>query len=145
MGSMSLSGNNNRLIAENISFTARGNKEEFKRKLKSMKEMYTIQIPKVILSGIDWWGLGNGESFVASDLTVSNGKFDIYLDRSLPDRKVKVNNFPHQILMRAPFPISVGKIKLEHANLSYSEFNPAINKTGTVYVDDIFAEGKNIF
>jgi hypothetical protein len=96
------------------------------------------------VSGINWWDLANQKNIIANEATISNASCDIFLDRSLPFRKVKVNNFPHQILMRLPVPLSITKMHIRHCNLAYSEHNPGMDKTGTVYINDMNGEVTNI-
>jgi len=46
--------------------------------------------------------------------------------------------------MRIPIPVSISKIYFQHANYSYTEYNPGLDKTGSVYFDDLKGEGTNV-
>ena len=71
--------------------------------------------------------------------------FSDFLDRSVPQSpSVKMNNFPHQLLMRIPFRVSAADVELSHVNVSYEEFNPVSGKFGTVWFDNINARMRNI-
>ena len=106
--------------------------------------MFTLAIPKLALSGIDWWEIANGKSIIAEEAMMENGKCEVYLDRSLPFRKIKQNNFPHQILMRTPMPFSIAKMKMHHTKLIYTEYNPGMGQTGNVIVSDVNGTVVNI-
>lgn len=64
--------------------------------------MYDLVIPKITLSNVNWWDLTNEETIIANEAVINSSTCNIFLDRSLPFRKVRLNNFPHQILMRIP-------------------------------------------
>lgn len=122
----------------------RFNKLQFESHLHARKEMYNLSIPKIILHGISWSELTNYKNIIANSAVVSNGSCKIFLDRSLPFRHVKINNFPQQILMRIPVAISIAQMHIRECNLAYSEHNPGMNKTGTIYIDHLKGEITNI-
>ena len=143
-GSIDISTAENDVTALNIELHPRGNKQQFESKLSERREMYNMVIPKITLSDINWWDLTNEETIIANEAVINSSTCSIFLDRSLPFRKVGLNNFPHQILMRIPIPVSISKIYFHHSNLSYTEYNPGMDKTGTIYIDDINGEVTNI-
>ena len=56
--------------------------------------MFTIDIPKLTLSGIDWWEIVNGKSLIAKEAMYWKMAIcEVYLDRSLPFRKIKTEQF----------------------------------------------------
>lgn len=121
-----------------------GGKKQFENKLLARKEMYDIKIPQIKLSKINWWRLQNEKCIDAKQGMINNGICKVFLDRSLPFRNVKQNNFPQQLLMRIPIPISISKMRLVNSNLYYSEYNPAMSKTGTIYINNINGSITNI-
>jgi hypothetical protein len=133
--SVNISTIDNNVTALDIQLHPRFNKQKFESHLHERKEMYNLIIPKLTLSGINWWNLTNQKNIIAKEAILRNGSINIFLDRSLPFRKVKINNFPHQILMRLPIKMYITKMLIRNCNLTYSEHNPGLNKTGTVYID----------
>src|SRR5205814_6626785 len=97
--SIDISTAENNLTALNIELHPRGSKQQFESHLSQRKEIYNLVIPKIILSDVNWWDLTNEETIIANEAVVNNSRCDIFLDRSLPFRKVRINNFPHQILI----------------------------------------------
>lgn len=142
--SINISTAENKITAHNFELHPRFNKKQFESHLHERKEMYNITIPKISLHGINWWNLTNQKNIIAHESMINNGSCKIFLDRSLPFRKVKINNFPHQILMRIPVPIYITAMHIRHCKLAYSEYNPGMDKTGTVYIDDLNGEVTNI-
>ncbi|MGZ7117898.1 MAG: hypothetical protein ACXVHS_10735, partial [Methanobacterium sp.] len=142
--SINISTADNKVVALDIQLHPRFNKQKFESHLHERKEMYNLTIPKLTLSGINWWDLTNQKNIIAKEAIVSNGSCNIFLDRSLPFRKVKINNFPHQILMRLPIKMYITKTLIRNCNLTYSEYNPGLNKTGSVYIDNMNGVVTNI-
>ena len=46
--------------------------------------------------------------------------------------------------MRIPVPVSIKEMHIRNCNLAYSEHNPGMDKTGTIYIDDMNGEVTNI-
>jgi len=134
----------NKITALNCELHPRFNKKQFESHLHERKEMYNLEIPKITLEGINWWNLINQKNIIADEAVINNGSCKIFLDRSLPFRKVKIHNFPQQILMRIPVPISIAEMHIRHCKLAYSEYNPGMDKTGTIYIDDMNGAVTNI-
>lgn len=142
--SVTISTVQNNVTALNIQLHPRFNKQEFESHLHERKEMYNLIVPKLTLSGINWWNLANQKNIIARKAVISNGSCNIFLDRALPFRKVKVNNFPQQILMRIPVQMYITKTLIRNCELAYSEYNPGMDKTGTIYIDHMNGEVNNI-
>ncbi len=136
-GSVNISTAANKMTLLNVLLEPRLSKQQFEAKLTTRKNLYHFSLPEIILSGINWWQLANGQSLVAKEALVNKGTLKVFLDRSLPFGKLKQNNFPHQLLMRISNPVYIPKTTLRHLNLIYSEYNPGFAKTGIIYLDDI--------
>lgn len=140
---INISTNEDEITAQGFELHPRFNQQQFESHLRERKEMYNLSIPKITLHGVGWSKLSD-QKIIANQAVMSNGSFKIFLDRSLPFRHVKINNFPHQILMRIPVPISIKEMDIHKCNLAYSEYNPGMNKTGTVYIDNLNGQVTNI-
>ena len=142
--SINISTDEDKITTRGFELHPRFNKQQFESHLRERKEIYNLSIPKITLHGISWSKLTNTKNIVANEAVISNGSCKIFLDRSLPFRHVKIDNFPHQILMRIPMPVSIRKMHIRQCNLEYSEHNPGMDKTGTIYIDDMNGEVTNI-
>lgn len=141
---INMSTTEDKITAHGFQLHPRFNKQQFESHLHDRKEMYNLSIPKITLHGISWSKLTNYKNIIANSAVVSNGSCKIFLDRSLPFRHVKINNFPQQILMRIPVAISIAQVHIHECNLAYSEYNPGMDKTGTIYIDHLKGEITNI-
>jgi len=143
-GSLYVSGEKHKIIATDVELKPRGDKQEFESKLSSRKVMFHLTFPKITVGIIDWWSMINHEKFIAKEADIKNGIFYVYLDKSLPAAPLKLNNFPQQILMDIPVPVSVTKLTLHSLNVSFEEFNPDTKKSATTFFDNINGTANNI-
>ncbi len=118
-----------------FSFGSPLSKQAFVKKQKQAKEMYGLSIPTVTLTGVDWWSLLNEEDVLATEVEMRGGKFSVYFNRSLPSKK-KLGNFPNQLLLKLPFKLDIARIKIRNLDLSYEEYNPLSQQSGTIYFDN---------
>ena len=140
-----ISGEKHSLVATGVTLKPHGGKEAFNKKIKYRKEMYTADFPKVTLSGANWWAILHRDKFIAERADIDKGSFLIYLDNTPPTSPtIKIANFPDQLLMKIPVPISIAKIKLKHIKLTYEEYEPKIKKNGFAYFDNVEAEITNV-
>ena len=142
-GNISITGEDHTITALNVQLKPRYNRQEFAKKLRYGKDMYNLVLPKVILRDVKWEALINNEEFVSKYAEIHGGSFSIFFDRALPKPPIELNNFPHQVLMRIPFPFSIMKCNVRNLDLSYEEHNPLTDKNGIVYFDNINAEIDN--
>jgi len=141
---INISTTENNLTVQKFQLHPRGGKQQFESKLTTRRGMYDIEIPKVIFSDINWWQLANEESLIAKKAVVENGEFTVFLNRSFPFRNVRRQSFPHQMLMQIPIPIYIKRMQFVKLNVSYSEYNPGMDKQGTIYVNDVNGQVSNI-
>lgn len=135
--SINISAATQTLSAKDIELIPRGSKQQFQKKLIGRQDMFTIKVPKLILTGIDWWSFANEDKLIAKQADVYNCMFKDFLDRTLPPKKFKINNYPHQSLMKLKMPVLIKNVRLHNMNLTYEELNPNSGKAGTLYFDDI--------
>ncbi|MEP6596263.1 MAG: hypothetical protein ABJA71_09970 [Ginsengibacter sp.] len=134
---ISIAAEQHTLTLHDAELNPRGNRRQFEGKLQFRKEMYHVNFPKVVLSGVDWWAIMNHESFIAKKGEITGGTYTIFLDRSLPKSPaIKLDNFPHQLLMKIPVPVSVNKLTISHVNVSYEEYNPDARQGATAFFDN---------
>ena len=143
-GSINISGVEDKLTALNVEIHPTLSKQQFQKQFTTRKEIFNISMPSISLTGIDWWLLFNEGALTANEALMENSRCSVYLNRSLPFRKVKQNNFPHQVLMEIPVPISILKLKMLNAQLNYTEFNPGMERTGNIIIDKLSGEMTNI-
>jgi len=143
-GSINISATRNTLTAQDIEFIPRHSKAQFQKRNTERKDRMEIKIPKLVLSGIDWWLLANYESIIADRADIYNCRFEDYIDKSMPPKKLIPANYPHQALQKIPIPIAVNILQIHDMNLSYDEYNPLSEQQGTVYFSRINGTVKNL-
>lgn len=143
---INISATRHQLTALNITLSPRGNREQFVKKLKRRQDMFDIKARKVTLNEIDWYSMLNEDKIIVNEGIIDDCDFKDYFDRSVPPSKTvsPVTNFPHQSLMRMTLPVYVQNINLRNCNVTYEEFNPAANASGTIYFDNINGQLSNI-
>ncbi len=130
---------------KNIIFEPRYKTEAFIKKLPFVKERYDATFSSLHLSDINWWSIIASESFIVSKGTLSKGRLNIFLDRSLPPFPTsKVGNYPHQLLMKLKIPIDVKKLEITKLDISYKEYNPNSEKAGEITFKNLEATITNI-
>ena len=134
------------LVANQVAFIPRGNKEQFEKKIKFQDNRFDMLFPKVVAKNIDWWALANNESFICDEVQLHNSSIKDYIDRRLPtsDSTNNIQDFPHQLVMEIPLKIDIKKLRLYNFNVAYEEFNPSANRSGTVTFNDLNGTITNI-
>jgi hypothetical protein len=141
---ISVSATKHRLLAKNISLQPRYTKQQFARKAGFMKERFQISIPSIECNMINWWNLVNEDMLLADQVVVHGGSVHIYLDRSLPEGKPKLNSFPSQLMMKLPLQLHIPKLQLRNIDVVYEEFNPASGQTGKFDITGLNGEVNNM-
>ncbi|MFL5808453.1 MAG: hypothetical protein ACJ749_02970 [Flavisolibacter sp.] len=144
IASITVSASKKTAIARNISFHPKYSKQEFGKKAGFMKERYDLSIPSIELENLDWQSILQDNKIVATDAVLNGAQLGIYLDRSLPEGKAKVNNFPSQLLMHLPMKINIARLNAKNVDVIYEEFNPASGQTGRLYAENLNGEVRNI-
>jgi len=55
-----------------------------------------------------------------------------------------MKGFPHQLIMKLPLKIAVGKVRVNDLDLVYEEFSKLSNQTGKLYVDNLQGSISNL-
>jgi hypothetical protein len=140
---ISVSATKHRLLAKNISLEPRYSKRQFARKAGVMTERFQISIPSIECNAVDWWNLVNEDMLRADEASIHGGSVHVYFDRSLPEGKPKLNNFPSQLLMKVPLQLHIPKLHLQNINIVYEEYNPLSGQTGTFDITGLHAQINN--
>ncbi len=130
---------------KSLKFNPRLSVNKFYERIKHQQDRFELNIAEVNFQKVDWWAMLAQESFFLNKISMRNGKIRIYSDKSQPvDSGSKVGKYPHQMLMKLPFPLKIDAISLENFDLSFTELNPKTSQTGTVTFDNIRATISNV-
>ncbi|MEP7107284.1 MAG: hypothetical protein ABI760_04865 [Ferruginibacter sp.] len=118
--------------------------QQFVHQSSFQNDLYNLTVSNIILSGVNINRLISNKEFV-----VENASFQptikIFNDRNLPpDSSSKIGKYPHQSLLKLPFPIYLHSVKINHGLVSYREKALKSKLTGDVFFSDINATLLNI-
>ncbi|MHA4845348.1 hypothetical protein ACX0G7_14345 [Flavitalea antarctica] len=116
----------------------------FMKQFKYQRDRFDFALSDIRLNGIDPVGLAYGELH-ADSLTVSSSRFNIYRDARMPRDKVnRVGQYPHQMIMKIPFPVNIEKGFFNNSFVEYKEVNAKTGKAGRVQFNRVQANMTNI-
>lgn len=146
LGSVTVSADRRRLLIKGLSYEPNGGKAAFEKRLKTRNDMYTIQFPDIAAEDVDWWALVNRQSLYAGSITLNGGLVKDYFDRSLPSsgKPTRKDNYPHQMLTQLSFPVRVESVNVKGIDVVYEEFNPEVQKSGTITFNHITGSIRNL-
>lgn len=128
----------------NLTLKPEGTKEDFSKLIEYQQDRYDIKIAEGTIKNINWFSLLAGEGFYGDEIIAERATVNIYHDRSLPSGPPKSDNFPHQLLIKAGFPVSVKKILLQNMTITYEELNPKSMHSGVVSFYKVNGEINNV-
>jgi hypothetical protein len=116
----------------------------FMKMFKFQRDRFDISLSRISLKGIDPLRLAFGQ-LAADSLVVNNSRYYIYRDGRMPrDAVNRVGQYPHQLIMKIPFPVNIKKGRFNNAYVEYKEMNPKTNKAGRVQFHRVHADMTNI-
>ena len=131
------------VLLQNLSFASPLSKQQFAKRHKFSQEMYRLMLPSVTMNHVNWWKLLNNEEVVADEIVANKGSLSVYFDRSRPARS-RMGNFPNQMLMKVPVKLNIARLQVRNLDLSYEEYNPISQQSGTVYFDRLTINISNL-
>jgi len=144
-GEIDVQTNSKTMEVRNLRLSPRVKRSEFYRKKKHEADIFNVVINDIRIGNVQWWSLLAEESFIANNAVLKNGKVEIFRDKSVADDTIsKAGKYPHQLLMKVPFDLNIGKLEVRNLDVSYEEFNEKSKQSGTVFFKDISGTLVNI-
>ena len=138
LGKISVAGESHTITVLNAQLQHRGTRSEFEKKLPRRDQMYDVVLPKVVLSGVNWRDLVNGEKIFSKQMQIYGGTVSVFSDLSIPlGEGQPMNHFPHQLVMMIPIPVLVSQLKFHQLKVIFQQYNPETKSTGMVTVSHI--------
>jgi hypothetical protein len=145
LGKINLVGETNTVTVSNAQLRHRGSRSEFEKKLPRRDQMYDVVLPKVVLSGVNWFDLVNREKIFSRKTEIYGGTVSVFSDLSIPlGSGQPMNHFPHQLVMMIPVPVLVSQLRFHQLKVIFHQYNPETKSTGTVIVTDINGSAEHI-
>jgi hypothetical protein len=116
----------------------------FMKMFKFQRDRFDFSLSQISLSAIDPVRLAFGE-LAADSLVVRKSRFLIYRDGRMPrDNVNRVGQYPHQLIMKIPFPVNIHKAHFGNSFVQYKEVNLKTNKAGLVQFHRVRANMTNV-
>jgi hypothetical protein len=130
---------------QGLALVPRYNKQDFSKQLKFYKDRYDVKFARATFKNVDWYRLFLGEGFIAKQATFINGAMEVYADKNIrPSPQSKIGHYPHQLLMRLNFPVTIDTVFIKNFKFTYKELNPKTQKTGEVTWNDVDGRITNV-
>lgn len=137
VGEISVRATQQSLTAKNVSLQPHYNKQEFQNHVQTRKERFDISISSIEFQNADWWSLINNEKLIATSAQISKADIQVYLDRRKPLGRIDLKSFPHQLIMKLPLKMAIGKVRVNDLDLVYEEFSKLSNQKGRLYIENL--------
>ncbi len=156
--SLSTKDNTYRFEADSLDFNSEGNSFHFKsfnviplmsesgyaKFVKTQKDRFNIRSNDIRINGVNLEQLQNG-SLQAEELRLGSVSLKIFRDLSYPrDKKNRVGTFPHQAIMKVPFPLAIGRLVAGPADIELKQKNPKSDDKGTILFLNSSIDASNI-
>ncbi len=130
---------------KDFNFTQAINNQGFINHFGFQHEIYTLKMPSVLFKNFKLPGWINNNKLLIDTIELASPAVAIYLDRhAKPFTGSKKGKYPHQLLQKAPFAITVKRIKAKNASVIYTETNNLNNLTGKVVFSSLSGVIDNI-
>jgi len=128
-----------------LKITPRYSDLTFSRKYKFQKDRYNMSFDEILFSKVDFESLHSRRQLIASSLLISGSKIGVFLNRELPFPDIdKGRNYPHVALKRLKLNTIIDIIKIQNAEVNYTEYNPVTQARGTVTLKRINGTISNV-
>ena len=104
---------------------------------KSMHDRFKMHLDSVQLNHFNFVSYHKYRTLNASGMVLSNGSLAIFGNPNHnPVKTDKVKTFPNFGLQQLKADLNIDSIRVNHINVSYTEFNKKSNQTGTIHFDN---------
>lgn len=135
----------NKLTARDLRLKLKISQEEFFKKQKEQKDIYTLDFPNVELTGINLHRLMKKGELHINTVHLNHSKINVLMNRMLPpNTKSKVGNYPNQMLQKLRLPLYVQKVNVHNGGVTYSEIVEKTEMKGSINFNNINGTVTNI-
>lgn len=120
------------------------NESEFMRQLKTQNDRFDFSLKNIDITGIDFSKV-TAPALVADSLIVAQSSFKVYRDLNVPrDSISRLDQYPHTVIMKIPFGLTIKKAVLRNSFIEYKERNNKTKNSGRVQFYNVSAYINNI-
>lgn len=133
------------LKAEDFKLHTVLNRQATYKKLGYDKDLFTLDFAEFTLTDFQLPLWINRNILSIGTIELSKPVVHVYKDRTItPDKRTKYGKYPHQLLAKAPFTISIRKIKVDDGLVTYTEKNKKSEKEGKLVFQRLEGTIRNI-
>ncbi|MEJ7588983.1 MAG: hypothetical protein WKI04_15615 [Ferruginibacter sp.] len=144
MGDFTIDNKSSVVKIKNFLFTPLVTEKQFVKQSRFQQDQYNLAVNNITFSGINIKKLINNKEFEI-DQASFQPEIKVFNDRTLPaESKSKLGNYPHQQVLKLPFPIYIHTLKINNGLVSYREKAVKSKQTGNILFKDINATLSNV-
>jgi hypothetical protein len=107
--------------------------------------IWDVSIPKVYLTGFDWWQVMHRNTLWVSRLRLSEPRVRLYYSYLPPPQtNNRLTEDPPRKFLLLPLKVNIKTIKVNKGHLRYTELSEKSRKEGSLFVDNLDIAGTNL-
>jgi hypothetical protein len=127
-----------------IKMTPAFGESQFMLQLKTQNDRFDFNLKDISIKGVDFSKVSI-PALVADSLLVGQSSFKIFRDLNVPrDSVSRLDQYPHQVIMKMPFDLTIRKAVLRNSFIEYKERNNKSKNSGKVQFQKVTAYIDNI-
>ena len=144
VGAFTINSANSTMHVNSFSVVPQLAEAAFSKSTRYQEDLYNLNFKNVALSGVNS-KLLISEKKLEAETMVFEPEIKVFNDRTVaPNPASKVGTYPHQLLQKLNFPISIKTVIIKNGYVAYKEKGDISKKTGTVFFKNISATISNV-
>jgi hypothetical protein len=135
---------NDKATIESFSVEPRYEEKQYWQKVKTRRERHELTLKEIVMQGIKANELINEGTLRGRSVTISDGKWEIFQNMSLPLPAVKKNICFSQKLMAVKFPFYIDTVNVSGINIHFKQYEPKSGEVGHLTFDNIHGKFLNV-
>ncbi|HMV10714.1 MAG TPA: DUF748 domain-containing protein [Cyclobacteriaceae bacterium] len=133
ISSVSYNSNDKQIEAETFRITPKYNKSDFARIARIQKTRLEIELPKIILEGVELEQFFSDSTLRIKRITIPRPVIHAYRDKRYPFVRDWIMPLPIEGIRRLPFALNIDSILIYQADIAYEEFSEkGLPQPGTI-------------
>ncbi|MEM8895708.1 MAG: hypothetical protein AAGC88_14090, partial [Bacteroidota bacterium] len=144
VGNYRVSLDERRITLMDTRLTPHVSKEEYGQIIGSQADWMDVQLDTIDISGINWRGLIFEDIVDLEQVRLSGVTMEAFRDKRLPQSEEQYKWLPHTYLRQLDKSLELDGLKMERANITYTEHALESSSPGTISFTDMSASFNNL-